>query len=100
MSDAWVAPVKRPPAYRHLVEHGAKGENVRPGVRLSALKLLRGHVGDRPKKGALDRQVPCAVGAEVRSSIGTGAATIFASPKSMSFTPDFVNITLPGFRSR
>jgi hypothetical protein len=27
-------------------------------------------------------------------------AIAFASPKSSSFTPDFVNITLPGLKSR
>jgi hypothetical protein len=42
----------------------------------------------------------CWVGSAVRLD-GAGAGAIaFASPKSSSFTPVFVSITLPGFRSR
>ena len=35
----------------------------------------------------------------IAEAVRAGAAS-FARPKSSSFTPDFVSITLPGFRSR
>ena len=43
---------------------------------------------------------PCCVGSDVRADCGAGGAIALARPKSRSFTPDFVSITLPGFRSR
>ena len=43
--------------------------------------------------------LPSAVGSDVTADC-TGGAIAFANPKSSSFTPDFVIITLPGFRSR
>ncbi len=43
---------------------------------------------------------PCWVGSDVRLAFSAGGAITLASPKSRSFTPDFVSITLPGFRSR
>ena len=54
------------------------------------------------------RIVPCSVSAarhlgrerRGRGRDFTGAAAVFARPKSRSFTPDFVSMTLPGFRSR
>ena len=44
--------------------------------------------------------VASSVGSDVAPEAGVAAAIPFASPKSSSFTPDFVSITLPGFRSR
>jgi hypothetical protein len=41
-----------------------------------------------------------AVGNEVSAAGFDVAAIAFASPKSRSFTPDFVSMTLPGFKSR
>ena len=43
--------------------------------------------------------LPSAVGSDVTADC-TGGAIALASPKSSSFTPDFVIITLPGFKSR
>ena len=40
------------------------------------------------------------VGKAVTSTAGDAGAIAFASPKSRSFTPDFVTMTLPGFKSR
>ncbi len=41
--------VERSPAREHLVEDGAEGEDVRPGVGGLALHLLRRHVAERPE---------------------------------------------------
>ena len=54
------------------------------------------------------RIVPCCViarGISVGSDVAedddfTAGAAVFARPKSRSFTPDFVSMTFPGFRSR
>ena len=43
--------------------------------------------------------LPITVGSDVTADC-TGGAIAFARPKSRSFTPDFVSITLPGFKSR
>ena len=44
---------------------------------------------------------PITVGSDVAPDDGDAAGAIaFARPKSSSFTPVFVSITLPGFRSR
>ena len=40
------------------------------------------------------------VGRDVKAEGWTGDAATFARPKSSSFAPAFVSITLPGFRSR
>ncbi len=40
------------------------------------------------------------MGKEVRLDFAACGAIALARPKSRSFTPDFVIITLPGFRSR
>ena len=40
--------LERPATRHHLVEHGAKAENVRPPVDLPSFRLLRRHVRDRP----------------------------------------------------
>ena len=40
------------------------------------------------------------VGREVAPDGGAAGAIALARPKSSSFTPDFVSMTLPGFRSR
>ena len=42
---------------------------------------------------------PATVGPDVRADCGCAGAIALASPKSSSFTPDFVSITLPGFKS-
>ena len=44
--------------------------------------------------------LPAIVGNDESSEGSLTGAIAFASPKSSSLTPDFVNITLPGFRSR
>jgi hypothetical protein len=54
--------------------------------------------------------VPCSVRSWGVSSVGseesceicesTPSALCLASPKSKSFTPDFVSMTFPGFKSR
>ena len=73
-----------------------RARRCRSGVRRSALELLGGHVLER----ADDRRRP-----RDRVRLGGGEAIasmrrLFARPKSSSFAPDRVSITLPGFRSR
>ena len=91
-------------ARRHLVEHAP---NAKMSVRASAslpsscsgamywnvpriVPFLRQVARPAPEHGRQRRHAPSC----------TGGAIAFASPKSSSFTPDFVSITLPGFRSR
>ena len=100
ISDAWLVARERLLPRRHLVEHAPEREDVRPRVGLLALELLRRHVLERPEDRAFLRQRACCVGSAVRLDCGAAGAIAFASPKSSSFTPDFVSITLPGFRSR
>src|SRR6185295_14673582 len=73
-------------AGRHLVQDGAEGEDVRPGIGLPPFELLRGHV--------LERAEDHPFGGDVSFS------TSLARPKSRSFAPDFVIMMLAGFRSR
>ena len=40
------------------------------------------------------------VGSAVKPDVCDAGPMALASPKSRSFTPDFVSMTLPGFRSR
>jgi hypothetical protein len=40
------------------------------------------------------------VGSAVKEDEEEAGAIALASPKSSNFTPDFVSITLPGFKSR
>ena len=91
---------ERLPARRHLVEHGAEREDVRPRVGLLALELLRRHVLEGPEDRAFLRQALLRRQRRQARLVGVAGAIAFASPKSSSFTPDFVSITLPGFRSR
>ena len=99
--EAWLAPENALLARRHLVEHRAEGEDVGPGVRLLSLELLRRHVLERPEDRPFLRQRSARLRREdVKPGRRGAGATAFARPKSRSFTPDFVSMTLPGFRSR
>ena len=100
ISDAWLAAGKRLPSRRHLVQHRAERKDVRPPVGFLALELLGRHVLERPEDRALLRSSACCVGSAVRLDGFADGAIALARPKSSSFTPDFVIITLPGFRSR
>ena len=78
----------------------------RAGVGLAAFELLGRHVLESARGSfrasvsglARLRQRRQARGAGHR--VSRAAAWSFARPKSRSFTPDFVSMTLPGFKSR
>ena len=79
----------------------AEREDVGPRIGLLPLELLRRHVLERAEDRALLRQVRLLRRQrESRRTAASAGASAFARPKSRSFTPDFVSITLPGFRSR
>ena len=96
-------PRKRLLPRRHLVEHAP---NAKMSVRASA-SLPSSCSGAMywnvprivPSCVRFCGLLPITVGSDVTADC-TGGAIAFASPKSSSFTPDFVIITLPGFRSR
>src|SRR5712664_3438497 len=48
--------IKRVVAGQHLVQHGAKGEQIASRVRFFPLQLLRGHVLHSPDDGAFGRE--------------------------------------------
>ena len=99
-------PRERLPPRRHLVQHAPEREDVRPPVRFLPLQLLRRHVLERPQDRPFLRQVLARRRAHHRRqrrrppTTAAAGAIAFARPKSRSFTPVFVSITLPGFRSR
>ena len=86
----------------HLVEHRAEREDVRARVGLLAFELLGRHVLQRAEDRALRGERLRAVSSAAidRPIRQRGGAARFASPKSSSFAPAFVSMTLPGFRSR
>ena len=88
----------------HLVEHAAEREDVAARVGLVALELLGRHVLERPEDRAARRSAAALLGAVGRPSPATAAPAArrraCARPKSSSFTPVFVSMTLPGLRSR
>ena len=93
-------PLERPPPGHHLVQHRAEAEDVRAGIHLLPLGLLRRHVGHRPDDRALFGRGlrRCASG---RRSPRGAASVSFARPKSSTLTrPSSVTMTLAGFRSR
>ena len=102
---AWLLPGERLLPGHHLVEHAAEREDVGARVGLAALELLGRHVLERAEDRAARRQ-RLALLERRRQARGLRhlgscpAPTSFARPKSSSFTPDFVSMTLPGFRSR
>ncbi len=104
ISDAWLLPAN---AFWPVAISYSTQPNAKMSVRASA---------SFPSScsGAMYWNVPRIVPSAVRLA-GTGCvgrvvsepralrpsgATTFANPKSRSFTPDFVSMTFPGFRSR
>ena len=89
-------------AGRHLVQDGPEGEDVGAGVRFLPLELLGRHVLERAEDRSVLRSEawPRWPGSSCPSSFAPPSAAVFASPKSSSFAPDFVSMTLPGLRSR
>ena len=92
---AGVGPSNARPRH-HLVEHASEGPDVGALVDLTAIELF----------GAMKATVPnttpacvsaCCVGSSARA---VPAAAALARPKSSSFAPVFVSMTLAGFRSR
>ena len=83
---------------RHLVEHRAKREEIAARIGFAPGQLFRRHAGNVPRSAfsAVSGSSGEIVGSEMRS----GAGRSFARPKSSSFAPSLVSITLPGLRSR
>ena len=95
-----VAP-ERPCARQHLVQHRAKGPDIRAPVGRVAAGLLRRHV----RRRAQDHAHACGPqrqrGRVGGSALGIGSSIAFARPKSSTFTtPSGVILMLAGFRSR
>ena len=84
---------------QHFVEHCAKRKQIGARVGFLAAHLFRRHVRDRADERPVERQ-------RARRPGGTRLPARLrrrpnrASPKSSSFTPDFVSMMLAGFRSR
>ena len=56
MSEAWLEPVNARCPGDHLVQHRAKGEDVRTGIDVAALQLLGGHVRQGPENLTVERE--------------------------------------------
>ena len=69
--DGGGAPVEGALPGRKLVEHGAEGEEIAPGVERLPAGLLRRHVVERPQRGAGARQLPAGNGGR-RLRVGGG----------------------------
>ena len=75
------------------------GHEIEPRVRGRDVLLLKSDFITFPDDWSNDGP-PAIVGSDVSVDNGPTGATALASPKSRGFTPDFVSITLEGFRSR
>ena len=92
--------LERRPAGQHLEEQRAEREDIGARVGLEPFDLLRRHVLERAEDRALRGQFGGVVGSIDRPLARRRGAALFARPKSSSLAPDFVSITLAGFRSR
>ena len=92
-------PLERLSSGRHLVERGAEREDVRRASTGSPLELLGRHVRSVPTMTPSRRHLGRRGRADLSSPPRQRRAA-FARPKSSSFAPDFVSMTLAGFRSR
>jgi hypothetical protein len=88
---------KRSMPGEHLVEHQPKRKDVAARIGFLTLQLFRRHVLHGADDGAF---LSLRLGAGLLDCRRLNAASRFASPKSSSFTPDFVCGILAGFRSR
>ena len=95
--------LERAPPRRHLVEQRAEREDVGPRVGLAALRAARAPCTGTSRGSSL----PAVSGCRLRRHLGHAALErraqrrpTCARPKSSSFAPVFVSITLPGLRSR
>ena len=84
---------------QHLVEHDAEGKYIGACVHGPAENLLRSHVGPRPHHDPWYREVRLGGRRHAPTAVAEATAAL-ASPKSSSFAPARVSMTLPGFRSR
>ena len=82
----------------HFVEHSAECKEIRARIGLSSLQLLRRHIGRRAKTRVAARRPSLWKDRPDGRELPGGRNC--ATPKSSSFTPDFVNMMLAGFRSR
>ena len=90
-------------ARRHLVEHGAEGEDVGARVGVLALELLGRHVLERAEDRAFLREVGLRRQrreAPRRRAVRRRREALRAGRSRAASRPSFVSMTLPGFRSR
>ncbi len=87
-------------AGEHFVEHRAEGEQIGARIGFLASHLLGRHVRERADESRLPRVSGSSVSPETGGSPVVTGARRRASPKSSSFTPDFVSMMLAGLRSR
>ena len=93
-------PLECSPPRGHLVDDRAEGEDVTSRVGLVTGELFGRHVRKRAEHRARGGQWLSPGGDSVDRASRSGVAAASRAPKSSSFAPDLVNITLPGFRSR
>ena len=97
---AAVVPFEGPPPVAISWTIAAKCEDVAARIGLAARELLGRHVRKRAEHGARGGQRRSAGRHGRQCDADPAVDCSFESPKSSSFAPDLVSITLPGFRSR
>ena len=91
-----ILPVECSSSTDDLVQHRYEREDVGPRIQLLPFDLFGGHVLHCSENGTYS--VSCVWSSD--RSMRPGARVVFARPKSSSFAPDGVIMTLPGLRSR
>ncbi len=92
--------VERPPPRQHLVQQRAKREHIAACIHSLAAKLFGRHVRERAEHHPGARQRRVRPDAAAPCAIAPSGFRSCARPKSSSFTPVLVTMTLAGLRSR
>jgi hypothetical protein len=84
----------------HLIEHETECEDIGARVRLGAFELLRRHVLDGADDAPLGGEATARGRGRREIVLARRQPGRLGEPEIESFAPDFVRMTLPGFRSR
>ena len=83
---AWLFPSNAFRPGHHFVDHGAKGEDVRPLISFLAFQLLLGHILERPEDRSLLGE-RCALRRQRRQSTGLFSGLQLRQPKVQELRP-------------